>query len=349
MSKIRILSIDGGGIRGILPGMVISRLEEKLQQFTKDKNARIADYFDLFAGTSTGGILSLSYLVPDQNQRPQLSARDSVDLYLEKGDDIFDVNLWQKLRSAGGVLDEKYNAKALEGALEQTFEDIMLSDLLKPCIISSYDVQNAKPHFFKQHKSGNKIYNFKVKDVARATSAAPTYFEAARIKNELGTNFALIDGGLFANNPSMVAYSEARAMAFENKIDYPSAKDMMIVSVGTGSQSKSYPYDKVKDWGQIQWVKPVIEIMMSGSSSTTHYHLNKIYDTLALQTDKDNYHRLEPVVKSADSQMDNASPDNLLKLKEDALNYVSREEVDEELNAIAQKLIGYRKAEVDKT
>ncbi len=349
MSKIRILSIDGGGIRGILPGIVISRLEEKLQQITKDKNARIADYFDLFAGTSTGGILSLSYLVPDQNQRPLLSARDCVDLYLEKGDDIFDVNLWQKIRSGGGILDEKYSAKTLETALEHTFENITLKDLLKPCIISSYDVENAKPHFFKQHKSHNKIYNFKVKDVARATSAAPTYFEAASIKNELGTKFAIVDGGLFANNPSMVAYSEARAMRFENKPDYPSAKDMMIVSVGTGSQSKSYSYDNVKDWGQIKWVKPVIEIMMSGSSSTTHYHLNKIYDTLALQTDKENYHRLEPLVKSADSQMDNASLENLLKLKEDALSYVSREEVDEELEAIANKLIEYRKEEDVKT
>jgi patatin-like phospholipase/acyl hydrolase len=261
---------------------------------------------------------------------------------LEKGDKIFDVDLWQKLRSGAGILDEKYHARVLETALEHNFEKKMLSDLLKPCIISSYDVENAKPHFFKQHKSHNEIYNFKVKDVARATSAAPTYFEVARVKNELGTNFALIDGGLFANNPAMVAYSEARTMKFENKVDFPSAKDMLIISVGTGSKSKSYPYDKVKDWGQIKWVKPVIEIMMSGSSGTTHYHLNKIYDTLALQTDKNNYHRLEPMVKFADSQMDNASPENLIKLKEDALSYVSKEEVDSELDIIAQKLITYR-------
>lgn len=342
MSKIRILSIDGGGIRGILPGIVISRLEEKLQSFTKDKNVRIADYFDFFAGTSTGGILSLSYLIPDQNQRPLLSAKNCVDLYLEKGDEIFDVNLLQKIRSGGGILDEKYNANALETALEHTFENLMLSDLLKPCIISSYDVKNAKPHFFKAHKASNKIYNFKVKDAARATSAAPTYFEAANIKNEIGSSFALVDGGLFANNPAMVAYSEVRSMTFDQKVDYPSAKDMMIVSVGTGSQSKSYPFDKVKDWGQIQWVKPVIEIMMSGSSSTTHYHLEKIYDTLALQTDKNNYHRLEPLVKSADPQMDNASPDNLLKLKEDALSYISNEKVNQELDTIARKLIEYK-------
>ena len=223
--------------------------------------------------------------------------------------------------------------------MNDTFQDYWLNDLIKPCIISSYDVRNGKPHFFKQHKSNNKIYNFKVKDVARATSAAPTYFEAARVKNEIGTPFPLIDGGVFANNPSMVAYSEARTMKFKNKVDHPKAKDMMIVSVGTGSKSKSYEYKKVKDWGQIGWIKPIIEIMMSGSSSTTDYHLKQIFDTLS-QSDKESYYRLEPKVITADSEMDNATVDNLKKLKEDALTYVSDADVDKQLNEIAKKLIG---------
>ena len=342
MSKIKILSIDGGGIRGILPGVILTRLEEKLQKQSEDESARIADFFDLLAGTSTGGILSLAYLVRDPNnkEKPLLSAKDAVNLYLDRGDEIFDVNLWQKLKSGFGVTDEKYSADELEEALEDTFQDIMLRDLLKPCIISSYDIRNAKPHFFKQHKSrDNKIFNFKVKDVARATSAAPTYFEAARIKNELGTPYALVDGGLFANNPTMVAYSEARTMKFPDKIDFPTAKDMLIVSIGTGSQSQSYSYKKVKDWGLVNWVKPIIEIMMSGNSSATHYHLTQIFDTLKKQYDKGCYHRLEPEVISADSQMDNASVENLKLLKEDALNYVSKPEIDKELNVIAKKLL----------
>lgn len=253
MPKVKILSIDGGGIRGILAGVVLTRLEEKLQILSKDKDVKLADFFDLFSGTSTGGILTLSYLIADENQRPLLSAQEAVDLYLKKGGEIFDVSLWQKIKSGGGILDEKYDEKSLEASLEATFKDLTLKDLIKPCIISSYDVWNGKPHFFKQHKSENKIYNYKIKDVARATSAAPTYFEAAQIENEIGTSFTLVDGGTFANNPSMVAYSEARAMTFDNK---------------------------VKDWGQIQWVKPVIEIMMSGNSEATHYHLAQIFDTL---------------------------------------------------------------------
>ena len=92
MKKVRILSIDGGGIRGILPGIVLVHLEEKLQEKTGNEDMRLADVFDLMAGTSTGGILTLTYLMPDENNRPKFTAQKAVDLYLEKGGKIFDVS-----------------------------------------------------------------------------------------------------------------------------------------------------------------------------------------------------------------------------------------------------------------
>ena len=290
MKKVRILSIDGGGIRGILPGIILTRLEKKLQVKTGNDNLRLSDMFDFMAGTSTGGILTLAYLTPNEDNRPKLTAQDAVNIYLERGDKIFDANLWQKIKSGKGIIDEKYNASELEEALDDTFGDLKLSNLLKPCIISSYDIRNGNPHFFKQHKSENKIYNFKVKDVARATSAAPTYFETARIKNDLSTPFPLIDGGVFVNNPALVAYSEVRNMEFNNINQSPTAKDMMIVSIGTGSTSKKYDYEKTKDWGAIGWIKPIIEIMMSGNSQTVHYHLKQIFGTLN-ENDKKDYLR----------------------------------------------------------
>jgi patatin-like phospholipase/acyl hydrolase len=341
MKKIRILSIDGGGIRGILPGIVLNQIEEKLQKETNDPNVRLADMFDFMAGTSTGGILTLAYLTPNENNRPKLRATEAVNLYLDRGDEIFDVSLWQSLKSGKGVTDEKYNASELEEALDDTFGEIKLSNLLKPCIITSYDIRNGKPHFFKQHKAENKIYNFKVKDVARATSAAPTYFETARVKSELGTPYPLIDGGVFVNNPALVAYSEVRSMKFSGMDHLPTAEDMMIVSIGTGSTSKKYEYKKAKDWGAIGWIKPIIEIMMSGNSQTVDYHLNQIFDTLGAE-DKKNYYRLEPKVITADSEMDNASVENLQKLKEDGLSYVSKSDVDKELDEIVRKLVHYK-------
>lgn len=283
--------------------------------------------------------MSLAYLIPGQNNRPKFSAFEAVNLYLDRGDEIFDISFWQKIKSAGGIVDEKYQADNLEETLTDNFGEIYLNNLIKPCIITSYDIRNGKPHFFKQHKSSNDIFNFKVRDVARATSAAPTYFEAARIKNKSGSPYPLIDGGVFVNNPAMVAYSEARTMNFGN-IEKPAAKDMMIVSIGTGSTSKQYAYKSAKDWGLAQWVKPLIEIMMSASSQTVHYHLKQIYDTLNNDL-KTNYYRLEPKVIQADSEMDNASVDNMNKLREDALSFLSIENNDKQLNEIAKKLIEY--------
>jgi len=341
MKKIRILSLDGGGIRGILPGIVLTQIEKKLQKKTKDPNIKLSDMFDFMAGTSTGGILALAYLTPNEENRPKLTAQEAVNIYLDRGDKIFDVSNWQKIKSLNGLADEKYNASELEEALEDTFGELKLSNLLKPCIISSYDIKNGKPHFFKQHKSNNDTYNFKIKDVARATSAAPTYFETARVKNDIGTFYPLIDGGVFVNNPSLVAYSEVRSMTFENMENFPSAKNMMIVSIGTGSVSIGYDYNKAKDWGAIGWIKPIIEIMMSGNSKTVHHHLKQIFGTLEAQDQKD-YHRLEPTIVTADTKMDNGSIDNLQKLKEDGLSYISIESIDKELDEIVEKLIKYQ-------
>ena len=115
----------------------------------------------------------------------------------------------------------------------------------------------------------------------------------------------------------------------------------MIVSLGTGSASKKYEYNKAKDWGAVGWIKPIIEIMMSGNSHTVHYHLMKIYDTLKDEHKKD-YYRLEPQILTADTEMDNGSVDNLIKLKEDGLSYISRTSVDQELDEIVDKLMGYK-------
>jgi len=154
----RILSIDGGGIRGILPGQVLVELERILQLNTQDANARIADYFDLLAGTSTGGILTCLSLCPEspQSSRPRFTAKQAVDLYLERGDEIFDVSIWKRIQSAGGLTDEKFDAKELERALRDYGGNVRLSQLLKPCLIPSYNIEKRYPHFFTQHDAVKK-------------------------------------------------------------------------------------------------------------------------------------------------------------------------------------------------
>lgn len=307
----KVLSIDGGGIRGIIPGQILVEIEREF-------GVRVANDFDLVAGTSTGGILACAFLLehPDQQNNPKFSAEEVVGLYFKRGEDIFDVPFFHKVRTAGGILDEKYPAKGIEDALKDYFGNTWLKDLLKPCIITSYDITHRKGHFFGQHKAKNDPdYNFKVRDVARATSAAPTYFECEQILSEHGSEFTLIDGGVFVNNPALVAYAEGRNI-FQVNGDEATAKDMKILSIGTGHNRKSYPYKKAKKWGMAEWVQPVIDIMMSGSADVAHYQLEKIYDTVDnpkqyLRIDKD----LDPDATGIDPDMDCATQENMANLK----------------------------------
>ncbi|MEM7551921.1 MAG: patatin-like phospholipase family protein [Bacteroidota bacterium] len=345
MKKVRILSLDGGGIRGIIPGVILAALEKELKVKSGREDASISEYVDLVAGTSTGGILAGALLVPDEHDdsKPRYSASEAVNIYLNRGDEIFKTPLWKKVQSKAGVTDEKYPAKELEEALSDYFGNTPLSKLLKPVLISSYDIRNANPFFFKSHKARSDLnYNFELKDVARATSAAPTYFECARVKSFKNETFALIDGGVFVNNPSLCAYSEARAMTFgqlkgddhPKAGENPTAKDMLIISFGTASSTDYHSYDEAKDWGMIGWIKPLIGIMMSGVSETVDYQLKQIFDT----TDTpDHYIRIEPDLFDADSSMDNGKPDNLQRLKESGERNAERFE--DEIKRIAQLLI----------
>ncbi|MDX8338435.1 patatin-like phospholipase family protein [Draconibacterium sp. IB214405] len=335
---MRILSLDGGGIRGIMPGQVLVALEEKLQKLSKNKDARIADYFDLIAGTSTGGILTCIYLCPSEEDatKARYSAANAVDLYLENGDEIFDVTAWQKISSGAGVFDEKYSAKELEESLNDYLGELKLSNLLKPCLVTSYDIRRRKAHFFKQHKAKTgDAFDFYVKDVARATSAAPTYFEAAKVKSMTSVPYPLVDGGVFANNPTLCAYAEAR-----NLPGAPKAKDMFILSLGTGSSIKPYYYKEAKDWGLAQWVKPIIDIMMSGVSETVDFQLKQIFDAVGKPKQ---YVRIEPELYNASPEMDDASIKNLEALR--IAGQKCADDNDQLLNDVAKKLIAMSPAQ----
>ncbi len=332
----RILSIDGGGIRGVVPGQILVALEEKLQKLDNNPKGKIADYFDMIAGTSTGGILACIYLSPEKagSKKPRFSAKQAVDLYLERGDEIFDISFWHKIKSGGGVTDEKYEADELEEALKDYMGELKLSELIKPCLISSYDIKRRKAHFFTQHDAHTDEHNFLVREVARATSAAPTYFEVARVKSLSNKTYPLIDGGVFVNNPTLCAYAEARKLKFDNSRQKPTAKNMVILSLGTGTTSKPYYYKKAKDWGMVQWIKPIIDIMMSGVAETVDYQLKQIYEAVGIPKQ---YLRISPELGNASPDMDDASMENLQALKEAGIQ--SAKKHDNDLTKLAELLI----------
>ncbi len=328
--KVRILCLDGGGIRGIIPATVMQYLEEKLIEFSENNDARIADYFDMIVGTSTGGILACYYLFPNPERHlpntpnSKYTAREALEFYIHKGKFIFDDS---KKKSWFGIRQlfnaTRFSSDNIESIFNEQFGEVMYNELLQRCIVTAYNLQTQKSIFFNNREKRQKaqVRKFKIKDVARSTSAAPTYFSPAKIINYANNSEMVnIDGGVFGNNPTMCAYAEARTTYFESvAITHPSAKDMMILSIGTGSSNMELKnVSKSGDWGVINWAKSIPDIMMDGGLDTVNYQVNLLFDTLTGE-DKKNYKRVDvpESLRNAyyNSDMSDASKENIDKLQ----------------------------------
>jgi uncharacterized protein len=241
---IRILSMDGGGIRGIIPARLLQRIED-------GTGKPASELFHLIAGTSTGGILGCGLA----RGKP---AREIAQLYADRGGEIFHRSLWDKVTTIDGLSNPDYDAGPLEAILAQVLGDAWLSDVRgADLLVPSYAIQlpheqpgdglgllvPRAPYFFKSWKAnGSNIdpgdkpaeLDFRLRDIARATSAAPTYFPPALIRSRAGEQFGMIDGGVFANNPSMCALVSAYRL-------FPEAKNFIVVSLGTGSLERPIP------------------------------------------------------------------------------------------------------------
>ena len=139
--KVRILSIDGGGIRGIIPAVILNYIEKGLQRQSGNPNATLADYFDLVAGTSTGGILACFYLLPPITARGLIPlsnsryfASEAIDMYATRGEEIFDRKCMRL-----GVAKPKYHADGLEKVLKECMGDVTLADTRKNCLVAAYE------------------------------------------------------------------------------------------------------------------------------------------------------------------------------------------------------------------
>ena len=340
--KMRMLSIDGGGIRGVIPASVLVEVERIIQD--RDKDAQLADCFDLFAGTSAGGLISGLLLMPERSdnrstatpppeqrrrtemlpesrcaaRKPAMSAQDLLDFYLEYGPGLFKVSPAERIKRLGGLIDERYSSAGFNRALDSRLgkkgssSEPMLSHLLRPTVITTYNAGNGVPFFFKQHtavKAGGR--DFSLRDVALATSAAPTAFETVDLRSNIDHLGASIDGGLFANNPTMCGYAEAHGYFGHT------ANDIAILSLGTGVSHQTYEYEKMRNWGAASWVQPIFEMMIAGSSNVVDYQIRQIFHTVGDDVPDHQYLRLQADLSresESTKKMDNASPANLDRL-----------------------------------
>ncbi len=308
---IKILCIDGGGIRGIVPAVVLAEIERRTA-------CPIAHLFNLIAGTSTGGILAIGLTIPKHVSAPLYTAVQLIEMYERQGARIFSRSLVHRLAACGNLRREKYTSAGIEGVLLDYFADSRLRSAATDLLVTSYEIERSFPFFFRSARARQRIdYDFPARDVARATSAAPTYFSPMKLS--AGTNddyYTLIDGGVFANNPAACALVEARAT-------HPESNDFLVVSLGTGELNRPLPYDETKDWGVVRWAMPVLDVVFDGVSRTVDYQLRQLLPDA--EEGRKRYYRFQTTLDGQNDRLDNTSPENIRALKTVAENLVERE------------------------
>ena len=308
---VKILAIDGGGIRGIIPAMLLAHIETITGR-------RIAALFDLIAGTSTGAILALGLTVPKIAGAELYTAQRFVDLYQREGPRIFSRSRWRRIVACNNLMEEKYSVAGMEAVLADYFGDSRLADAATDVLVTSYEIERSFPFFFKSSNARRRPdYDFPARLVARAASAAPTYFEPMNLP--AGTNadhYTLIDGGVFANNPAACALVEARTT-------HPEADDFLVASLGTGGLNLSLSYAETRTWGVARWAMPLLNIVFDGVSSTVDYQLRQLLPDGPGECRR--YYRFQTSLDGHDHSLDNASPANITALKALAASLIEKE------------------------
>jgi uncharacterized protein len=342
--RFRVLSIDGGGIRGLIAARVIARLEE-LVSAEAGEERRLADCFHMFAGTSTGGLLALGLTAPHpaNPSRPKLSGAELVELYETEGPWIFGDRL-HRLLSLGGWIAPKHSQGRLADVLRERFGEATLRGALRELIVTSYDMTEPGPHFFKRWRARESDdRDVEMVDVGLATAAAPTYFPSHGVAGR-----ALVDGGLFAANPSVAAVVEALKRRDEEPHDLSTA-DLLLVSLGTGQHETGHPQSRVRRWGRIGWILPrrqdpaLIAAFLDGQSDAADHWVEILLNHEPGRAALDpaargvgpRYFRFQTKL-AASTPLDDASPRALEQLNEAADHLLA--EQDDRLREVAGRL-----------
>jgi predicted acylesterase/phospholipase RssA len=283
---VKALTIDGGGIRGLIPALVLAEIETRTGR-------PIASMVDLIAGTSTGGIIACALARPN----PMPAARIA-EIYVQDGPKIFERRLAKEISSGAGYIDERYDAGALVDSLRAHYGDTRLDQAAVPVILTTYDLQARETLLLRSDRDAVSMV-----DAVHATSAAPTYFEPVK----LGAR-TLIDGGVFAINPAVFAYVEA------------GGAPELLLSLGTGEHTRPLPYEKVRDWGRLEWAEPIIDVVFDAGADAVDLQLTALAGPV--------YVRLQTRLDTASDALDDASAGNLAALRREAEQLIAERSAD---------------------
>ena len=281
--RFQILALDGGGAKALFTAHVLARLEQ-------DLDVSIKDSFDLIAGTSAGGIVALA-------RGAGLTPSEIVEHYEELVEAVFPPTrrrLWRRPRQLTAPI---YDADALHTALTKVLGERLLGDSAKRLVIPAWDVQRGAVHIFKtpHHTRLARDWRIPMVDIAMATSAAPLYFPAARVDGH-----RLIDGGVWANNPSVVAIAEAVSM-----LDVP-LTSIRVLNVGTIDQLTNHP-KRLDRGGLFNWAKPIAPLILNAGSRGGQGIAEHLIG-------KDAYKRFDARIPGDLYALDSADPDDIAGL-----------------------------------
>ncbi|CDP11077.1 unnamed protein product [Coffea canephora] len=318
-NSITILSIDGGGIRGIIPGVILGFLESELQKLDGE-DARLADYFDVISGTSTGGLVTAMLAAPNDKNRPLFAAKEIKD---------FTLTIALKSSRKKPVTGPKYDGKYLHNLLKQKLGETKLHQTLTNVVIATFDIKLLQPTIFssyalKHHPSLDAL----LRDICIGTSAAPTYLPAHKFETEDSDGsvkeFNLIDGGVAANNPALVAMNHVTKEVSQGNSDFFSIRSQeysrfIVLSLGTGTAKEEGKYDaeQAAKWGILGWLTsggstPLVDVFSQASSDMVDFHLSTIFQTLQSE---ENYLRIQDDTLTGDlASVDVATEENLQNL-----------------------------------
>jgi uncharacterized protein len=342
-NMFKILAIDGGGIRGVLPARILVELERLAGR-------PIAELFDVIAGTSTGGIIALTLTRPGPAGRPRYPAEEVLALYTRRGREIFphvdpvalrlDRSSLDLVRQRVGalILPARYgNARYRPGGLQRVLLDVLgdarLGEATTDVVVTSYDWKAGRSFVFRSREATSGLGpNPMMRDVARATSAAPTYFPPHRLRLDDGNEVVLIDGGVAANNPVSLGYYEGLIREEEERRDL----DMYVVSLGTGRPPEEIPtYEELWAKGWLSLGMGMLGIVFDGTSEIQDDLMRKV---IQKKEPGSRYFRFQTELRGCSLRLDDASPRNVAGLLRLGERMIAEQKDD--LASIAEFLVG---------
>jgi patatin-like phospholipase/acyl hydrolase len=319
MKAKRILSIDGGGIRGLISCRWLQGVEDALRQ--AGKPGGLLQHFDLLAGSSTGALVASALAVG-------MAPAKIAQFYRAQGKAIFPGmagRLWSRAERlfSQGVSAPRYDAKGLETVLKKAFGDVTLGQAKVPLMIPSYDTVSRTPVMFKSFKPEHA--NLPLWEVCRASTAAPTYFPAHGMTVE-GRRRALIDGGIVANNPTACAIAEA----LRKDEGLTCSLDLVVLSVGSGDRNRPISLQQAQQWGALEWATPIIDVLFDGNTDAVDYIAQRLVG--------DGYFRMQTPLTVGLDDLDDTSETNLLALEKVAGDYLLKAQTRDMLKRLAAML-----------